>query len=163
MLSLRFFLSCLITSSTFHFSASSVAAAPSLAPHVVEDILLKRQASNAPFPVTGVQIGQVLPRYEIRDLQNNHPDQFNVYLLGLQRLQQVNQSDFLSWFQISGIHGVPKIPWNGVAGVGGSNNNNPGYCTHTSNLFLPWHRPYLALYEVCLVPTSQCIQLWLLL
>ena len=153
MYSLRFFDSCLITSSTIHFSTFSVAAAPSPASHLVQNSLLKRQDSNIPFPVTGVQIGQVLPRYEIRDLQNNYPDQFNVYLLGLQRLQQVDQSDFLSWFQISGIHGVPRTPWNGVAGVSGGN-NNPGYCTHTSNLFLPWHRPYLALYEVCLVPTS---------
>jgi tyrosinase len=23
-----------------------------------------------------------------------------------------------------------------------------GFCTHSSILFLPWHRPYLALYEV---------------
>lgn len=36
--------------------------------------------------------------------------------------------------------------WNGVAG---NPNTNPpaGYCTHVSNMFLPWHRPYLALYE----------------
>jgi tyrosinase len=143
MHSLGLFLSCLVT----YFSASPVTAAPSPATNIVED-LLKRQDPNIPFPVTGVHIGQVLPRYEIRTLQNNYPDQFNVYLLGLQQLQSVDQSNYLSWYQISGIHGVPRIAWNGVAGVGG-NGNNPGYCTHTSNLFLPWHRPYLALYEVC--------------
>ena len=26
---------------------------------------------------------------------------------------------------------------------------NAGFCTHTSIIFLTWHRPYLALYEVC--------------
>jgi len=30
-------------------------------------------------------------------------------------------------------------------------NENNGYCTHVSNLFPPWHRPYLALYEVCIL------------
>jgi tyrosinase len=25
-----------------------------------------------------------------------------------------------------------------------------GYCTHSSNVFLPWHRPYLALFEQAL-------------
>ena len=31
-------------------------------------------------------------------------------------------------------------------------NIQAGYCTHRSVLFVPWHRPYLALYEVCWVP-----------
>lgn len=45
---------------------------------------------------------------------------------------------------------MPYKPWNGV----GSNTNwrstsgFGGYCTHSSILFLTWHRPYLALYEV---------------
>jgi Common central domain of tyrosinase len=46
-----------------------------------------------------------------------------------------------------GIHGEPFISWDDVNGV-----DNPtfgGYCTHSSILFLTWHRPYLALYEVC--------------
>lgn len=45
-----------------------------------------------------------------------------------------------------GIHGRPYRPWGGVQG------DNPagwqGYCTHSSILFAPWHRPYLALFEV---------------
>jgi tyrosinase len=45
---------------------------------------------------------------------------------------------------------MPYKPWNGV----GSTTNWKtasgfgGYCTHSSILFLTWHRPYLALYEV---------------
>jgi tyrosinase len=133
------------------FLICSVNAAPSL--HVIENILSKRQ--SAPIPATGVQIGQILPRREIRDLQQNYPDEFNVYLLGLQRLQSVDQQDSLSWFQVAGIHGVPKIPWDGVAGEPLPNNNSPGYCTHVSNIFLPWHRPYLALFEQVLVSHAQ--------
>lgn len=37
---------------------------------------------------------------------------------------------------------MPFAPWDGVAGSG-----SVGYCTHGSNLFGPWHRPYLALFE----------------
>ena len=36
----------------------------------------------------------------------------------------------------------------GGAVMGIAPGSGGGYCTHTSNLFLPWHRPYLALYEV---------------
>jgi tyrosinase len=137
--------------SLLSFLISFVNAAPS--PHLAEEIISKRQSS--PIPATGVQIGEVLPRREIRDLQQNYPDEFNVYLLGLQRLQSVNQQDPLSWFQLAGIHGVPKAPWDGVAGESLPNNNQPGYCTHVSNIFLPWHRPYLALFEQTLVSQAQ--------
>jgi tyrosinase len=117
----------------------------------------------APFAVTGVQNGQILPRLEVQDLHAN-ADQFNIFLLGLQRMQSANQSDYLSYFQIAGmsflprlktwivlmtregIHGRPMANWNDVDG--NPNSSSPGYCTHVSNLFLSWHRPYLALYEV---------------
>jgi tyrosinase len=44
-----------------------------------------------------------------------------------------------------GIHGRPYEPWDGVSSAPGI--DDPGYCAHISNIFLPWHRPYLALYE----------------
>jgi tyrosinase len=57
---------------------------------------------TGPFAVTGVQNGSAIqPRLEIRDLQNN-ADQFNIFLLGLQNMQQTNQSDYLSYFQVAG-------------------------------------------------------------
>ena len=46
--------------------------------------------------------------------------------------------------QIPGIHGYPNIPWDLVCGGGTA----IGYCAHFSTLFPPWHRPYLALFEV---------------
>ena len=60
----------------------------------------KRQ--TAPFAVTGIQGSGVQTRLEIRTLANN-PDQFNIYLLALQKMQTDDQSDFLSYFQISGM------------------------------------------------------------
>jgi tyrosinase len=55
----------------------------------------------------------------------------------------IGPSDGSSLTHSLGIHGVPIQPWDGVTGSGG----NTGYCPHDSNLFGPWHRPYMALYE----------------
>ena len=99
--------------------------------------------------------GSVPLRREIRDLQSNFPDQWNLYLLGLQALQNVDTSDMQSYYQIAGIHGMPYSPWNGVGGI--DDYNYGGYCTHTSVLFLTWHRPYLALYEQSLFAQVQTV------
>ena len=45
------------------------------------------------------------------------------------------------------------MDWNGAAGNPATNPPS-GYCTHVSNLFLPWHRPYLAVYEQILVQNA---------
>ncbi|THZ10344.1 Di-copper centre-containing protein [Aureobasidium pullulans] len=103
-----------------------------------------RQSAPAKIPVTGVTGNGIQPRLELRTMQQQYPDMFNVFLLGLRSFMQVDQSDPLSYYQIAGIHGRPYVPWDGIGtapGFGG------GYCTHTSNMFLPWHRPYLALIE----------------
>jgi hypothetical protein len=64
----------------------------------------ERQSANTPYAITGVQTGQALPRLEIRDLQNNYPDQFNVLILAWRSMQAMDQSDFLSYFGIAGTH-----------------------------------------------------------
>ena len=72
-------------------------------PHVAEDItkLTERQRPST-IPVTGVpSTSGIHPRLEIRQLQQNS-DQWNLYLLGLRKLQAVNQSDPLSYYQIAG-------------------------------------------------------------
>ncbi|PVF95429.1 Di-copper centre-containing protein [Serendipita vermifera] len=84
----------------------------------------------------------LVARQEIRTFAQD-PELMELYLLGLERFQKVDQTDPLSWFQIAGIHGRPYIAYDGAAGVG----NLGGYCTHSSILFPPWHRPYLALFE----------------
>lgn len=60
--------------------------------------------SSGCYPVLGVK-GQggsgTHPRLEIRELERK-PDQFNVYLLGLQRFQQMDQNERLSYFRVAG-------------------------------------------------------------
>jgi len=96
---------------------------------------------------TGVTGNGVQVRMELRTMQQQFPDMFNLYLLGLQEFKNVAQNDPLSYYEIAGIHGRPYTAWDGQTSNGGASGYGGGYCTHTSNLFLPWHRPYLALYE----------------
>ncbi|KAF3916076.1 Tyrosinase [Orbilia brochopaga] len=102
------------------------------------------------FAFSGIQEGfgtakdQVPLRKEIREMISN-PAEFNLFLLALQRFQQLPQSNEKSYYAISGIHGRPFKPWDNVLGAKDMKDN--GYCTHKDKLFLPWHRPYLALYE----------------
>ncbi|CAD6439069.1 1e1b8ba9-904a-47e5-873c-05ef1d1af1bd [Sclerotinia trifoliorum] len=108
--------------------------------------LLKRDVPH--MPTTGVSyIGSnssIPLRQEVRDLEKD-ADLWELYILGTSMMQTINQSDIRSWYQISGIHGRPYLPYDGVQATAGDENN--GYCTHVSILFPTWHRPYLALYE----------------
>ena len=73
--------------------------------HTVEDstTLLRRQDGIfSVLGIAGLGVSSIHPRLEIRDLEKNHPDQWNVFLLGLQRFQAVSQDDKLSYFQIAG-------------------------------------------------------------
>ncbi|KAG0642710.1 hypothetical protein HOY80DRAFT_881126 [Tuber brumale] len=105
--------------------------------------------------IEGIREGRSLPvvplRQEIRTLQLNNPDMFNLYILGLQYMQSRPKTDKLSWFQVAGIHGRPYTAWDNVLGIG----NEAGYCTHSSILFPTWHRPYLALYEQALLSSIK--------
>ncbi|RAL65136.1 hypothetical protein DID88_001242 [Monilinia fructigena] len=118
------------------FLLSSIIASPLSKPEN-----LKARADT--YAITGVQDGGIQPRLEIRSLAAN-PTQWNLFLLSMIAYQGADQSQLLSFYQIAGIHGYPLIPWDGVQAVGAGNS---GYCTHGSNLFGPWHRPYLAVHE----------------
>ena len=123
-------------------------SSPVTNPSSDSDPLEKRQSQSS-FAITGIQ-GTAL-RLEVRQLQKNTA-QWNLYLLALNDFQNRDQSTQLSYYQISGIHGRPYVPWDGVnftPGRGG------GYCTHSSSLFPVWHRPYLALYEQVLYGLVQ--------
>ncbi len=123
-------------------------------------------ASSNTYGIHGVATGRgeggSLPfRREVLELQFNHPDQWNMYMLALERLQSVDQNEKLSWYQIAGIHGRPFSAWDGVASAANGSSSYQGYCTHNSVLFPTWHRPYLALFEVsaaCLTPSPSKIQ-----
>ncbi|KAK7900944.1 hypothetical protein LTR67_003229 [Exophiala xenobiotica] len=100
------------------------------------------------FKVTGVSGGVNLTtgarplRYEIHDFAISGPP-FDLLILSMMAFQAANQSEPLSYFQISGIHGLPRSPWDGVPGTG----PNSGYCMHNAVPFPVWHRPYMALFE----------------
>ncbi|PGH19033.1 hypothetical protein AJ79_00067 [Helicocarpus griseus UAMH5409] len=104
----------------------------------------------APILVTGVQTGNG-PNGEIPLRQNIHELQkdvhkWSLYVLALRIFYDREESHPKSYFQISGIHGMPYLPWNGED-VPKNGPKPTGYCTHSTVLFPSWHRPYVALYE----------------
>ncbi|KAK4167136.1 hypothetical protein QBC43DRAFT_8498 [Cladorrhinum sp. PSN259] len=118
--------------------------------------------SNGNIAITGVPTtrgsdGSVPVRHELRDLQQNYPDLFNLLILGLKNFQAIDENALTSYYQVAGIHGLPYKPWNGVGSNSDwqSTSGFGGYCTHSSILFLTWHRPYLALYEQSLYNSVQ--------
>lgn len=127
---------------------SSLSFGVNASPIAIENDLVERQSGNTFFAITGAT-GGVSPRLEIRDLANN-ADQFNLFVLAIQRFQSKAQDGKLSWYQVSGIHGRPYVNWDGV-GPYQSNPWWPGYCPHSSNIFGTWHRPYIALYEQLMI------------
>ncbi|KAL1639538.1 hypothetical protein SLS58_007842 [Diplodia intermedia] len=108
----------------------------------IEPGLVERQSSF--FALTGAG-GGTAPRLEVRDLAAN-ADQWNLFLLAMQRFQSKPQTNKLSYYQVAGIHGRPYVNWDGV-GPYTSQPYWPGYCPHSSNLFGTWHRPYISLFE----------------
>ncbi|KAF6812602.1 hypothetical protein CMUS01_13023 [Colletotrichum musicola] len=116
---------------------------------------------SGPYPITGLKTGidsttgQRPLRRSIYDLQSSGA-QWDLYILGLAAMQRdSSEDDKLSYFQISGIHGRPFIPWNGVQAVSGGSGG--GYCPHGNVQFPMWHRPYVALYEQVLGGHIQAI------
>ncbi|CAO2656503.1 Nn.00g053060.m01.CDS01 [Neocucurbitaria sp. VM-36] len=107
-----------------------------------------RQASDG--LVTGIQSrdenGHVFVRREVRDMKDNYPDQWNLYLLGLESLLWTNQSDPHSYYGLASVHGRPYRTWGDAPGIP-DKIGTTGYCPHNNQLFLSWHRPYLTLYE----------------
>ena len=63
------------------------------------------------------------------------------------------ETDPVSFYQISGIHGVPFIPWQETSVD--TQDPSRGYCTHGSALFATWHRPFVALFEQRIVKHAQ--------
>ncbi|KAI3547653.1 hypothetical protein CSPX01_03656 [Colletotrichum filicis] len=121
---------------------------------------MSSDGNNGPVIIKGIQDGfeggEPPMRLELRDMATNHSDQWTLFLLGLERFQKVDEKEPLSYFQIAGsIHGLPaqKWPnadWNNVGSQFDKEKLETvfgGYCTHTSILFLTWHRVYLALFE----------------
>jgi len=122
---------------------SLVSATPSIAHS-------KRASSVA---ITGVA-GETQPRLEIRQLASEQPEQWSLFILALQQWKAGDKSSTTGYYQVSGIHGVPRVSWDGVEPCDGCGDSD-GYCTHDSVLFPAWHRAYVALLEQELITVAQ--------
>jgi tyrosinase len=107
---------------------------------------LEERQSGGFMAVTGVPGTAIYPRLEVRQMLFTKPNQWTLFVLALQRFQRMDQNDRMSWYQIAGIHGVPRQNWDNV-GQCSNCKGTDGYCTHDSILFPGWHRAYLALFE----------------
>jgi len=105
--------------------------------------LFKRQSGFT--PITGPVNAGVVNRLPVQQLQSQQPDVFNMFLWSLWVIMNVAETNSLSYYQMSGIHGRPFIPWQEPTSP--SQDSSTGYCTHDSALFATWHRPYLSLFE----------------
>ncbi|KAK8056801.1 hypothetical protein PG993_002028 [Apiospora rasikravindrae] len=121
----------------------------------VRRALQKRQSAQ-PAITTGAPLinGTIPLRKEIREFEQYH-EQWSLYILALDWMQFTSQDDPYSWYRMAGIHAAPFVDYGGVQALpdGGLN----GYCTHVSNLFPTWHRPYLAYFEQVMYNIVQFI------
>lgn len=124
--------------------------------------------------VVGVKTGSIYPRLDIDEFAADN-DVLNLFLQALIQLQaDVSHNQPWSWYQISGtflrvefctrywvvtnilslsgIHGRPFADWDNVGLKSKRGGTNPlaGYCSHSNVTFPTWHRPYIAMMEVCM-------------
>lgn len=120
--------------------------------HILLLVALTVDAYDIKGATGGVKSSGERPaRQDLRDLQKSGPA-FDLYIQALKEFGETDQKEKLSLYEVAGIHGQPYKSWDGVKG-----SHNAGYCAHASTLFPFWHRPYLALFEVCLShPTIIC-------
>ncbi|KAJ2968682.1 hypothetical protein NQ176_g9060 [Zarea fungicola] len=108
--------------------------------------------NGAPLPPDG----SIPLRRNVDVLEAESGPQWDLYVQALLEMQDVDAKDPLSYFQIAGsrlhpessclevLHVLTKV-------VLGQGDGWLGYCPHGENIFLPWHRPYVLLFEEQLV------------
>ena len=80
-------------------------------------------------PLTGgvnAQTGERPLRLDINKLTGPKLD---LYLLALREIQDIEQTNKLSWYQLAGLHGVPKLTYDGV-GPHSPDVSTAGYAIH---------------------------------
>ena len=97
--------------------------------------------------------GERPARVNINTLQAEAGPHWDLYVQALDLFQREDMAELLSYYQITGIHGLPFQSWNGVEQVSGG--AKTGYCPHGQTTFITWHRPYLALFEQTLASYAQ--------
>ncbi|KAF2165127.1 hypothetical protein M409DRAFT_67411 [Zasmidium cellare ATCC 36951] len=128
---------------------SSLALISSVAAHGLQHEHLHKRQQAGPVYITGAKgfgDNQVHTRLEVSDLAANRPDQWTLFVGAMRRWMDGNTANSTSYYQVAGVHGVPRTSWNGVEQCS-SCGDADGYCCHDSVLFPAWHRAYMALYE----------------
>ncbi|CAG8468901.1 6113_t:CDS:2 [Dentiscutata erythropus] len=120
-------------------------------------------------PVIAETFPDLYPRLDILDFYGNetYRPQFDLFIQSYQSFYDHTYEDMRSYYQVSGIHGLPYTPYDGVTGGEHEYNNQSewekgrwgGYCHHGDVLFGPWHRPYMLLFESLLVKEAKRIAL----
>ncbi|KAK3367218.1 hypothetical protein B0T24DRAFT_669551 [Lasiosphaeria ovina] len=103
-------------------------------------------------PVTGERPS----RLDINALHAQGGPAWDLFVQALSVMQTASESDWVSYYQIAGIHGIPLKAYNGVEQVPGGSDYS-GYCPHGQVTFSTWHRPYIALLEQILQSHAQTI------
>jgi tyrosinase len=130
--------------SALALTCRSIVAHP-LQDDLQQDSGLEERQSSVVY-LTGGKQGNLRIRQEVRQLKDTSPNQWNLFLLTMRQMQLKATSDPTGYYGISGIHGVPRVSYNGRNQCG-SCGGADGYCTHDSVLFPSWHRAYVALFE----------------
>ena len=111
-----------------------------------------KKANDQDRVVLGLKsVTGVLPRQDIDILLGDDPDVLNLFLLALAAIQADKMNkEWMGYFQIAGIHGLPKRYWDGVEAPNKEEGSTApsGYCPHGMATFPTWHRSYLAMMEV---------------
>jgi tyrosinase len=121
-----------------------------------DDHLSNIEARQSNIVITTGASGNVLPRYEVRQLKDKYLDQWTLFILAMRSWYTQSQTSSTSYFGIANIHGVPLGSYNGVSqcsNCGGAT----GYGVHDSVLFPPWHRAYMALFEQEMIKVAKTI------
>ncbi|KAJ6788012.1 hypothetical protein PWT90_01124 [Aphanocladium album] len=112
--------------------------------------------------VTGIATtqGRTVPvRQNINDLQSAGGPAWDLYVQAVASLQKMSQQDRLGWFQVMAIHGQPFMEYDNAGPRQKPEGTRAwgGYCPHGELVFLPWHRPYVMLYEQALSQAAVAI------
>ncbi|KZL84988.1 tyrosinase 2 [Colletotrichum incanum] len=89
------------------------------------------------IPIIGVRsgintrTGEMPIRRDINSLYNERGMQWDLYIGALAAMQDANETDPTSYFQVAGIHGQPYIAWSGGGPQTGA---EAGYCPHNQVL-----------------------------
>lgn len=114
-------------------------------PAEAHEKLQKRASTIAIQGANGIGDNALHTRLEINTLAGR-PNQWALFILAMQQWQATSQSNVTGYYQVTGIHGVPRQNWDNVAQCS-SCGDADGYCPHDMVLFPSWHRVYLALFE----------------